>query len=65
MAIGELSPAFWDDFDGPAVSKWSRFREAARDGEADRTAAMNASRLETVPGTAPSLLAGRGAGGEL
>lgn len=63
MAIGELSPAFWDDFDGPAVSKWSRFREAARDGGEDRTAATNTSGPGAGPVTAPSLLAGRG--GEL
>ena len=30
MAVGELSPAYWADFDGPAVTKWSRFLEAAR-----------------------------------
>jgi quinol monooxygenase YgiN len=30
MAVGELSPAFWDAYDGPAVSKYRRFREISR-----------------------------------
>jgi quinol monooxygenase YgiN len=30
MAVGELSQDFWDAYDSPLVSKYHRFREAAR-----------------------------------